>query len=71
MEIKDQTNTDLVNLRRTIYLTVMSSIDPEEAVHKLLRINLPAGQERRLFLSSPLPPPSHTPHACNWHRVLA
>ncbi|EEY22765.1 pre-mRNA-splicing factor cwc22 [Verticillium alfalfae VaMs.102] len=48
MEIKDQSNTDLVNLRRTIYLTVMSSIDPEEAVHKLLRINLPAGQEPEL-----------------------
>ncbi|KAI8314546.1 Pre-mRNA-splicing factor cwc22 [Colletotrichum sp. SAR11_59] len=48
MEIKDQSNTDLVNLRRTIYLTVMSSIDPEEAVHKLLRVNLPAGQEPEL-----------------------
>ncbi|KAK0382559.1 MIF4G domain-containing protein [Colletotrichum limetticola] len=48
MEIKDQSNTDLVNLRRTIYLTVMSSIDPEEAVHKLLRVNLPAGQEAEL-----------------------
>ncbi|KAH6661919.1 pre-mRNA-splicing factor cwc22 [Plectosphaerella plurivora] len=48
MEIKDQTNTDLVNLRRTIYLTVMSSIDPEEAVHKLLRVQLPAGKEPEL-----------------------
>ncbi|KAL0931873.1 MIF4G domain-containing protein [Colletotrichum truncatum] len=48
MEIKDQSNTDLVNLRRTIYLTVMSSIDPEEAVHKLLRVNLPPGQEPEL-----------------------
>ncbi|KAL2752492.1 hypothetical protein ACRALDRAFT_1011715, partial [Sodiomyces alcalophilus JCM 7366] len=48
MEIKDQTNTDLVNLRRTIYLTVMSSIDPEEAVHKLLRVNLPPGREPEL-----------------------
>ncbi|TEA15553.1 Pre-mRNA-splicing factor cwc22 [Colletotrichum sidae] len=48
MEIKDQSNTDLVNLRRVIYLTVMSSIDPEEAVHKLLRVNLPAGQEPEL-----------------------
>lgn len=45
MEIKDQSNTDLVNLRRTIYLTIMSSADPEEAVHKLMKINLPAGQE--------------------------
>ncbi|GAB0136602.1 pre-mRNA-splicing factor cwc22 [Epichloe bromicola] len=48
MEIKDQSNTDLVNLRRTIYLTIMSSADPEEAVHKLMKINLPAGQEPEL-----------------------
>ena len=45
VEIKDQSNTDLVNLRRTIYLTIMSSIDPEEGVHKLMRVNLPPGQE--------------------------
>ncbi|KAK7754234.1 pre-mRNA-splicing factor cwc22 [Diatrype stigma] len=48
MEIKDQSNTDLVNLRRTIYLTIQSAIDPEEAVHKLMKINLPAGQEPEL-----------------------
>jgi len=48
MEIKDQSNVDLVNLRRTIYLTIMSSADPEEAVHKLMKINLPAGQEPEL-----------------------
>ncbi|UKZ51992.1 pre-mRNA-splicing factor cwc22 [Trichoderma virens] len=48
MEIKDQSNADLVNLRRTIYLTIMSSADPEEAVHKLMKINLPAGQEPEL-----------------------
>ena len=33
VEIKDQTNADLVNLRRVIYLTIMSSIDFEECVH--------------------------------------
>ena len=48
MEIKDQSNTDLVNLRRTIYLTIQSAMDPEEAVHKLMKINLPAGQEPEL-----------------------
>ena len=48
MEIKDQSNTDLVNLRRTIYLTIMSSIDPEECCHKLMKVNLPAGQEPEL-----------------------
>ncbi|KAH8815685.1 hypothetical protein F5884DRAFT_817935 [Xylogone sp. PMI_703] len=48
LEIKDQSNTDLVNLRRTIYLTIMSSIDPEECCHKLMKLNLPAGQEPEL-----------------------
>ncbi|KAL8778955.1 MAG: hypothetical protein Q9194_001705 [Teloschistes cf. exilis] len=48
LEIKDQTNTDLTNLRRTIYLTIMSSLDFEEAVHKMLKINLPVGQEPEL-----------------------
>ncbi|ETI22716.1 pre-mRNA-splicing factor cwc22 [Cladophialophora carrionii CBS 160.54] len=48
VEIKDQTNTDLVNLRRTIYLTIMSSLDFEEACHKLMKIQLPAGQEPEL-----------------------
>ncbi|OTA60457.1 MIF4G-domain-containing protein [Hypoxylon sp. EC38] len=48
MEIKDQSNTDLVNLRKTIYLSIMSSIDPEECVHKLMKVNIPAGQEPEL-----------------------
>ena len=48
MEIKDQSNTDLVNLRRTIYLTIMSSIDFEECCHKLMKVTLPAGQEPEL-----------------------
>ena len=48
MEIKDQSNTDLVNLRRTIYLTIMSSIDPEECCHKLMKVTLPPGQEPEL-----------------------
>ena len=48
LEIKDQSNTDLVNLRRTIYLTIMSSIDPEECCHKLMKIQLPGGQEPEL-----------------------
>ena len=48
MEIKDQTNTDLVNLRRTIYLTIKSSGGFEECCHKLMKINLPANQEPEL-----------------------
>ncbi|KAK4043220.1 hypothetical protein C8A01DRAFT_43859 [Parachaetomium inaequale] len=48
VEIKDQSNADLVNLRRTIYLTIQSSADPEEAAHKLMKLRLPAGQEPEL-----------------------
>ncbi|KAI9681445.1 MAG: pre-mRNA-splicing factor cwc22 [Caeruleum heppii] len=48
LEIKDQSNTDLVNLRRTIYLTIMSSIDFEECCHKLMKVSLPPGQEPEL-----------------------
>ena len=48
LEIKDQSNTDLVNLRRTIYLTIMSSIDFEECCHKLMKVTLPPGQETEL-----------------------
>ena len=43
--IQDQTETNLVNLRRTIYLTIMSSLDFEEAGHKLMKIHLQPGQE--------------------------
>lgn len=38
IEIQDHTNTNLVNLRRTIYLTIMSSVDFEECCHKLMRV---------------------------------
>lgn len=41
-EIRDKTET---NLRRTIYLTIMSSIDFEEDGHKLMEIKLDPGQE--------------------------
>ncbi|KAK7333683.1 hypothetical protein VNO80_30460 [Phaseolus coccineus] len=40
MQIKDETETNLVNLRRSIYVTIMSSVDFEEAGHKLLKIKL-------------------------------
>jgi pre-mRNA-splicing factor CWC22 len=48
LEIKDESNTQLVNLRRSIYLTIKSSGLFEEAVHKLMKINLPVGQESEL-----------------------
>ncbi|KAG6383962.1 hypothetical protein SASPL_156248 [Salvia splendens] len=46
-QIKDQTGTDLVNLWRTIYLTIKSSLDFEEAGHKLLKIGI-SGLEMEL-----------------------
>ncbi|KAG7652636.1 putative MIF4G-like, type 3, initiation factor eIF-4 gamma, MA3, MIF4G-like domain superfamily [Arabidopsis thaliana] len=50
MRIRDETETNLVNLRRTIYLTIMSSVDFEEAGHKLLKIKLEPGQEMELCI---------------------
>ncbi|KDD72235.1 hypothetical protein H632_c3655p0, partial [Helicosporidium sp. ATCC 50920] len=46
--IADLTSTDLVNLRRTIYLTIMSALDFEEAGHKLLKLGIPEGSEHEL-----------------------
>ncbi|RZC86537.1 hypothetical protein C5167_029889 [Papaver somniferum] len=50
MKIQDETETNFVNLRRTIYLTIMSSVDFEEAGHKLLKIKLEPGQEMELCI---------------------
>ncbi|KAL1408296.1 pre-mRNA-splicing factor cwc22 [Vanrija albida] len=46
--ITDMTETNLMNLRRTIYLTIMNSLNFEEAVHKLLKVNIPEGNEIEL-----------------------
>jgi len=48
LEIQDQSNMDLTNLRRTIYLTINSSADFEECCHKLMKVNLPPGKESEL-----------------------
>ncbi|XP_028132382.1 pre-mRNA-splicing factor CWC22 homolog [Diabrotica virgifera virgifera] len=53
-EVKDQgtiidnTETNLISLRRTIYLTIQSSLDFEECAHKLLKMELKPGQEIEL-----------------------
>lgn len=49
--IEDRTETNLVNLRRVIYLTIMNALNYEEAVHKLLKIQLQEGQEVRTFFA--------------------
>ena len=50
MQIKDEMETNLVNLRKTKYSAIMSSVDFEEAGHKLLKIKLEPGQEVSLDL---------------------
>ncbi|XP_074375336.1 pre-mRNA-splicing factor cwc22-like [Apium graveolens] len=50
MKIRDETETNLVNLRRTIYLIIMSSADFEEAGHKLLKLKLEPGQEMEVCI---------------------
>ncbi|KAJ1971214.1 pre-mRNA-splicing factor cwc22 [Dimargaris xerosporica] len=48
MAIQDRTGTDLINLRRTIYLTLMSSANFEEGVHKLMQLKIPPDNEIEL-----------------------
>ena len=43
MTIQDETQTNLINLRRTIYLIIMSSLSFEEATHKLLQLKTRSG----------------------------
>ncbi|KAG9318234.1 MIF4G-domain-containing protein [Chiua virens] len=47
--IEDRTETNLVNLRRIIYLTIMNALNYEEAVHKLLKVQLKEGEEIELI----------------------
>jgi pre-mRNA-splicing factor CWC22 len=47
--IEDKTEIDVIGLRRTIYLTIMSSLDFEETVHKLMKLNIPDGQEHEVI----------------------
>jgi len=47
--IEDLTETDLVHLRRTIYLTIMSSATFEECTHKLAKMDIPDGRESELI----------------------
>ncbi|PCH38399.1 MIF4G-domain-containing protein [Wolfiporia cocos MD-104 SS10] len=46
--IEDRTETNLINLRRVIYLTIMNALNYEEAVHKLLKVQIKEGQEIEL-----------------------
>lgn len=44
-KVRDLTDEELVTLRRSLYLTIMSSVDFEECIHKILKMNLGVGHE--------------------------
>ncbi|CXJ26470.1 pre-mRNA-splicing factor CWC22, putative [Plasmodium berghei] len=44
-EIHDMTEQYLINLRKNIYLSIMSSLSFEECVHKLLKLTIKSGYE--------------------------
>ena len=44
--ILDNTGMNEIQFRRTMYLTLMSSINFEETVHKIIHLKLPAGSEK-------------------------
>jgi len=48
MLVQDATEQDMMNLRRTIYLTIMSSLSFEECAHKLMQVDIREGQEIEL-----------------------
>jgi len=47
--IHDMSEKDLIHLRRTIYLTIMSSATFEECAHKLNKVDIPPGKEVELI----------------------
>lgn len=44
MDILDQTETNLVALRRTVYLTIQSSLDYQECAHKMMKMQIQPNQ---------------------------
>jgi len=48
MLIEDQTELETTNLKRKIYLTIMSSLDFEECAHKLLKMGIKESDEVEL-----------------------
>eukprot|EP01130_Rhizamoeba_saxonica_P001488 TRINITY_DN11345_c0_g1_i1.p1 TRINITY_DN11345_c0_g1~~TRINITY_DN11345_c0_g1_i1.p1 ORF type:complete len:662 (-),score=141.90 TRINITY_DN11345_c0_g1_i1:96-2045(-) len=44
--ITDYSNLDIQSLKRTIYLTIMSSYSFEECAHKIIKMNIPPEQDR-------------------------
>ena len=46
--ITDETETNLIALRRSIYLTIQSSLDHNECAHKMMKMQMKPGQETEL-----------------------
>jgi len=46
--IQDFTDRDLMNLRRTVYLVITSSVDSEECANKLIKLKIRPGQEKEI-----------------------
>lgn len=46
--IQDRTDAELINFRKTVYLTIQSSLDFEECGHKLLKMDIPEELEPEL-----------------------
>lgn len=44
-QMHDFTEEEKISLRRTIYLTIMNSIDYEDCIHKIVRMNVGVGHE--------------------------
>jgi pre-mRNA-splicing factor CWC22 len=47
-DIVDETETNLIALRRVIYLTIQSSLDHNECAHKMMKMQMKPGQETEL-----------------------
>ena len=50
MKIQDETQTNMLALRRTIYLTITSSLSFEECAHKMLQMSIKPGQEVSVYI---------------------
>lgn len=48
LTIKDMTETNLLNFKKTIYLILKGSMSPDEAVHKLLRLRVKYDDEPKV-----------------------
>jgi len=46
--MEDFTEKDLINLKRVIYLTIQSSVDYEECLHKIIKMKTGLGHEEEV-----------------------